>query len=418
MGNGSRARGIGVIQQVQEAPALTVNQFIKGVCEDWFVSQSAFVANILFREITWPPYLKDSISLRALLVFIAFGVANAYEKCTVRHCRSKARLYEYRPGSFMWMCASAGQPHMREYITLPGELKGIGPLSWMPFLNLVNMLRLGRANTEIIDELTTAYGAISSKTIRGWRRSIQGTLKIGLDLLDGLAIGGKDDVVVIDESVVGFHPGDTATVSRGIRKAHPQVRRTSRKTRAVKQRILQRFPARTIWKKPTANQKRFVVKKRPAAKKNASDRRSSGRWLWAAVSVGNGSTLYTHANGLKRFTFAWLPKQEDAPRGKPRGLDSIKNVINSRVVRGSFLVFDAWRSTVSAVPQLGFKHAPPVNHSKGFRERTKGFHSNDIESEFSRLKTWSRHRYGKLQLADLDLCEYTYYINMGQRWKG
>ena len=57
------------------------------------------------------------------------------------------------------------------------------------------------------------------------------------------------------------------------------------------------------------------------------------------------------------------------------------------------------------------KHAPAINHSKEFRDRAMGFHSNDIESENARLKRWSRKRYGVLQLSELDLLEYTFMIN-------
>ena len=56
---------------------------------------------------------------------------------------------------------------------------------------------------------------------------------------------------------------------------------------------------------------------------------------------------------------------------------------------------------------------PPINHSLEFRDRESGFHSNDIESENSRLKLWSRKRYSKLMLTELDLHEYAYYVNVG-----
>ena len=80
--------------------------------------------------------------------------------------------------------------------------------------------------------------------------------------------------------------------------------------------------------------------------------------------------------------------------------------------RGSFLVYDKWAATIAAVRQLGYAHSPPVDHSKGFRDRSTGFHSNDIESENARFKAWSRKRYGKLQLEELDLCEYAFYVNV------
>ena len=146
------------------------------------------------------------------------------------------------------------------------------------------------------------------------------------------------------------------------------------------------------------------------------------------------------------FTFKVLPRKDTAPDGKPRGLRSIRATIRDRIHKGAFVVFDKWRSSVSAVTQLGYKHAPAVNHSAGWRDRTTGFHSNDIESEFNRLKLFIRGRYGALHFSydnaprpansDLDnpmpdnegpdssegyanldegdLHEYTFYTNVGQ----
>ena len=152
-------------------------------------------------------------------------------------------------------------------------------------------------------------------------------------------------------------------------------------------------------------------------KKPAADTRSNGKWLWAAVTVGRGLEVFTHENEKKRFTFRFLPKKADAQQEKPRGFDEIRDTIKARIKPGSILVNDKWKSTVKAVESLGFKHAPPINHSVEFRDRVTGFHSNDIESENNRLKHWSRIRYGRLSLGELDLHEYSFYINVGRDMK-
>ena len=96
------------------------------------------------------------------------------------------------------------------------------------------------------------------------------------------------------------------------------------------------------------------------------------------------------------------------------------------------LVFDGWRASKAAVTRLGFRHAPPVDHTAGWRESATGYHSNDIESENSRLKGFLRCRYLKLlvtptpRLSDdgdaddvpeesdlLDVFEYVHYVNIG-----
>ena len=152
------------------------------------------------------------------------------------------------------------------------------------------------------------------------------------------------------------------------------------------------------------------------------DIRSHGRWIWAAVTVGKGDQIYNHENGKKRFTFAILPRKAEAPHGKPRGLVSIKKVLSEHVAEGSFLVFDQWQATVSATKALGYRSAPPVNHSKEFRDKDTGFHSNDIESEFNLIKKFVRERYGILTLTDDtsvsgleagDIYEHMFYVNIG-----
>ena len=84
--------------------------------------------------------------------------------------------------------------------------------------------------------------------------------------------------------------------------------------------------------------------------------------------------------------------------------------------------FNPSTEIVYATKSLGYDHAPPVNHSSGFRERTQGFHSNDIESEFNRLKRFVRGRYGVLSKVTEDniwglkageIYEYQFYNNVG-----
>ena len=164
------------------------------------------------------------------------------------------------------------------------------------------------------------------------------------------------------------------------------------------------------------------MKAKGNAMKSKTDARSFGLRLWAAVVAGKGDKVYTHAAKNKIFTFKLLPRKDQAPHGKPRGLVSIRQTLQERVAPLSKLVFDKWASTVPAVKELGFASAPPINHGQMFRDRGTGFHGNDIESEFNRLKSWLRQRYGSLRLGgaageddkdmdleDGDLCEYMWH---------
>ena len=140
----------------------------------------------------------------------------------------------------------------------------------------------------------------------------------------------------------------------------------------------------SVWRKPAASEKRTIakrpagdVKKRPAGRVagTSADTRSNGKWLWAAVTVGCGTQLYTHGNGLSRYTYRILPNKQDAKCGKPRGYDEVKDTILARVAKGSFLVHDKRLASVKAVKSiesLGYWHAPPVNHSSGWRDAATG----------------------------------------------
>ena len=95
----------------------------------------------------------------------------------------------------------------------------------------------------------------------------------------------------------------------------------------------------------------------------------------------------------------------------------------------AFVVHDSWKDSSAANEALCFKSAPPVNHSIGWRDSATGFHSNDIESEFARLKSMVRERYGRVSFqstletdeaetenasVDLgDLYEYAFRVNIG-----
>ncbi len=205
----------------------------------------------------------------------------------------------------------------------------------------------------------------------------------------------------------------------------------------VAKRIIKKGPAWTIHK---GGLKKRPAMKRPSGRYNRkvagtkADPRRNGQWLWMAVSVGKGKTMYSHGDGTKSMTFAILPPRAQAPDGKPRGVESMAKVIKTHIKPKSFLVFDGWQQSAIAVKKLGYKHAPPVNHTTGWRDVVTGFHSNDIESENARLKRVVRKRYSTLDFhmnaykasGDADnegaaevitdsllLHEYQFYMNIG-----
>ena len=242
---------------------------------------------------------------------------------------------------------------------------------------------------------------------------------MALQRSNGLCIGAVGEHVVFDETVIGLHTGDKILMKpKSVNVGADRRPSTAPVTIGGKKLVKARLPARTIWNrivKPT-KPKMFVKKTKFNKNKAGSDRdrRSNGAWLWVAVSVGKGKHRYTHDNRKKKFTFRMLPKKTEAIRGKPRGVAEIKKCLDSRIHRKSFLIFDKSSYGEKAAKQMGYRHAPAVNHGTGWRDFKTGFHSNDAESENARFKRFSRRRYsGKLNLSASFLYEYAFYVNMG-----
>ena len=400
--------------------AVDANDYRRGVCEAWFESGASLVAHGLMQRVEFPSSWGDSLTARGIMVMASFGLVKGVTRCP--KCGKGAVLRRHATGRFCWWCATGGRAHFMQSLNSVGALTEIRVSNWFPFLHCITLLRLGQNWSFILKELGAGYGVGSHHTPVAWRRFYQTALKNYLLDTDGMMLGGKDEVVVLDETNLG--------AQKGIAKGPQKPRSMSNSKPVVRKRILKREPARTIWRKTSGKQAAKKVLKamktrkaaRPLMKAKAKDARAHGRWLWAAVVVGKNKECWTHGNGKKRFTFMLLPPAASAPRGKPRGLDSITQTLRLRVHPKSFLVFDKWRSTVGAVKRLGYKHADPIVHGREFRDRDTGFHSNDIESEFNRFKRWVRQRYGQLtaggdasheEFADLDLYEYTFYINVG-----
>jgi hypothetical protein len=426
-------------QKQQDGEPMSATAFVRAVKYEWFDNPTAFLLRAVMSPLAASAELPASFSTRGVLIMMALGLVKCYRKCP--ECDGGCKLICEGTGEntrYKWRCCS-GNSCWHEAVNSFGLLTKVRITNWLAFLHFVTLLRHGCRWNKILDDMVNVFGMGSDRGVfRQWRGLYQSSLEHYCKEKEGVMVGGKDDVVVFDETNLGAQKGFKG-------KTGIQARTASRNRAVVRKRILKRNPAQTIWRGGYKAMKRTVamkdLKKKPAAKgvkglkkKPAAramklvDNRSQGRWLWAAVVVGHKKTKYTHDNGQKRFTFKILPHPFFAPDKKPRGLASIRTTIQDRIKKSSFVVFDKWSSSVAAIKQLGYRHAPPINHSITFRDVSTGFHSNDIESEFGRLKKWIRERYGQLKftlkkaeneetdtydLDEGDLFEYMFYVNVG-----
>eukprot|EP00959_Pyramimonas_sp_CCMP1952_P035350 740683-Pyramimonas_sp.AAC.1 len=155
---------------------------------------------------------------------------------------------------------------------------------------------------------------------------------------EGAIIGGAGEVVVFDGTHMGVHKGIATRTDRH-RVNNPDSKPVRRN------RIAQKLPARTIWKKPAAAGvlRRPAAAKRPAAagilripaavlrRPARKGPRINAKWLWMAVTVGKGRERYTHESGKKKVRFTFFPRREHAPAGTPRGLEPMSRVIKQHI---------------------------------------------------------------------------------------
>jgi hypothetical protein len=422
---------LGEMCQKYKCEPVSASDFVKSVKYDWFTNPTVFLVHAVMTPFAASADLPDSLSTRGLLIMLALGFVKCHRSCPECHgpCKLVCEGGEIE-GRYRWRCCK-GTGCWHEAVNSFGFLKKIRLMNWLAFLHFVTMLRHGSRWNKIVDDMQRVFGlGAGTNFLREWRALYQSVLEHYCKEKEGVMVGGKDLVVVFDETNLGAQKGFKG-------KTGSQARTSSNSRAAVRKRILKRKPARTIWRRSYTTMKRAgamkTLKKKPAARAMKSvDKRSQGRWLWAAVVVGKKDEKFTHENAMKKFTFKVLPHPFFAPNGKPRGLVSTRNTIQTRIKKNSFVVFDKWSSSVAAIKQLGYRHAPPINHSITFRDAATGFHSNDIESEFNRLKRWIRERYGQLKFSmkpsedgetdtyDLDegdLSEYMFYVNCGSTMK-
>ena len=422
-------------------PECSFREWLEAENEAWYSSDTAFQTYIIHRRVLSSDGDLVPLPVRAIAIFMKHGVAMQVKKCV--KCGGPSR-FECRTSrgwtTYGWTCRAVGHKHMEIQVNKYGFLTEIPINSWLPFLQMVNMFRLGKNFGSIVEEIQAGHGNIDAKTIRKWRNVYQQALGSSLDYTKARVIGGKNMTVVLDEAVVGVHPEDGwSGETRGVNKAGAQQTRTGKRkeiSNLVEKGVMKKLPGRTlhaaekstsaspllvnkkpasrkITKKPASSVMKKPSSRLPPAKRpKIKNLKASGLWLWLGVCVGEKKKVFTHKNRLKKITYRLMPSARRAVKGKPRGFDEIQATVQSKVAKGSFLIFDGWLATEKAVKSLGYRYAPPVKHEKHFRDPNTGFHTNDAESENSRLKRWSRQRYGKLQLNEHELDEYVFYVNV------
>ena len=121
-----------------------------------------------------------------------------------------------------------------------------------------------------------------------------------------------------------------------------------------------------------------------------------------------------------------LPPPKTAKESKTRGKKTLADVMYERLGSESLGVADMWPATAPAAALAGRELLGQVNHNLNYRNPINGLHTNDIESEWARLKVWCVKKYAVVgarkprgeesgrEMMELHLYEYMYYTNVGR----
>ena len=177
--------------------------------------------------------------------------------------------------------------------------------------------------------------------------------------------------------------------------------------------LINNKPASRLLKKPASHlTQKPACRKKPSARLPPAKRPKKKNLKAIGLEALAWDTNFSHENGCKRVTYQILRAFKNVMKGKPRGFDEIRATVQSDVQKGHTwclmvgLPGGKSRSFWSSI-------CSPPKHERHFRDPRTGFHTNNAESENSRVKTWTRQRYGKLHLNEIEMDEYIFYVDAG-----
>ena len=109
----------------------------------------------------------------------------------IRHCFRREEVSQMRKAStvrgekfqrmdyvrtYGWTRKQVGHKHMETQMNVFGFLTDIPVNSWLPFLQMINFLRLGRSFSSITDEILAGHGNIARQTLAKWPFQMAGCL--------------------------------------------------------------------------------------------------------------------------------------------------------------------------------------------------------------------------------------------------
>ena len=132
-------------------PDCTFREWLQAEDETWYSSENAFQTHIIHRRVLDKHGDLVPLPVRAAGLFMKHGVVWDVKKCI--KCGKPSR-FEFRTSrgwtTYGWTCQTVGHKHMETQLNKYGFMTDVPVNSWMPFLQMMNMFRLGRSFVEAI----------------------------------------------------------------------------------------------------------------------------------------------------------------------------------------------------------------------------------------------------------------------------
>ena len=113
---GKRQRPEGLYSSSAPSP-IPFLQWQQGLCSDWFETDTRFIECVLKQPLIMPKHIPDTPTVRAIAVYLKFGVITSCPRCS--RCSGSVK-FESRSSrgwrTYGWTCASAGHKHMETQV--------------------------------------------------------------------------------------------------------------------------------------------------------------------------------------------------------------------------------------------------------------------------------------------------------------
>ena len=111
------------------------------------------------------------------------GTQNGTQKGT-KPAKFEARTHAAKGIVYGFTCSTCGHKHTNQHINAHGVLTNVPINSWMPFLNMMNYLRLAKTWGDMTSEIASGYGNIHHSAFERWCSIYQAALGSALQVTE------------------------------------------------------------------------------------------------------------------------------------------------------------------------------------------------------------------------------------------